>query len=162
MCLVHGMKSAHPVIQSYKQHHEFVVVHSYIQEQLVFAAPCERVYLCLAHRIDCLPFYVVGLCYLPPPAPWLGMAPGLGLPWFLLSTCPLRLFLINHTYKFSYNYHMKPKSYDTYLTLQTHDALHMHIYELGFFFFFLPVIRQVSWPRPLMLGTVIIYICTDT
>jgi hypothetical protein len=41
-----------------------------------------------------------------------------------------------------------------YLTLWAHDTLHIHIYELWFLFlFFLPVVRQVNWPRPLMSGT---------
>jgi hypothetical protein len=49
----------------------------------------------LSHPPDRLPSLSRGT---PPPTPWLGMAPGLGLPRFLLSTCPLQLFpWITHT-----------------------------------------------------------------
>jgi hypothetical protein len=58
---------------------------------------------------------------------------------------------INHTYKFSYNDYIKPKSFYTCLTLWAHDTLHIHIYELLILFlFFLPATRQGSWPRPLI------------
>ncbi len=89
MRLVHETKRYYLVIQSYRQHHEFVVSHSYILEQLVFTAPHEWVHLCLAYGIDCLPSHVVGL-HQPLPTPWLGMAPGLSLPQLLLPTSPLQ------------------------------------------------------------------------
>ncbi len=37
---------------------------------------------------------------------------------------------INHTYMFSYNYHMKPKSFHRYISLLVHDTLHiLYIYR---------------------------------
>jgi hypothetical protein len=64
--------SAYAVIQSYKQYYEFVVSHSYVLEQLVSAAPLERVYLCLAHRVDWSSF--PGGIALLPSAHFLGLA----------------------------------------------------------------------------------------
>jgi hypothetical protein len=66
--------------QSYKQYYEFVVSHSYILEQLVFAAPWERVHLCIAHGID-WPSLPRGVAMLP-------SAHSLGLLWLLGLACP--------------------------------------------------------------------------
>jgi hypothetical protein len=102
--------SAYPVIQSYKQHHKFVVLHSHILEQLVFAAPREWVHLCLAHGID-WPSLPCDGAVLPPAHSlawhgswaWLALVSVINLPALAVP--------INHIYKFPYYYHMKPKSF---------------------------------------------------
>ncbi len=65
---------------------------------------------------------------MPPSTHSLGLAwlPGLGLPWFLLLICPFQAVPTNHTYKFSYSYHMRPKFFNTYAKLWEHDTLHIH------------------------------------
>ncbi len=139
---------AYLVIQFYRQHHAFVVLHSYLLEQLVSAAPRKWVLLCLAYGID-WPSHPRGGAMLPPAH---SLACNGSWAWHALVSViilPAPAVPINHTYKFSYNCHMKPKSFYTCLTLWAHDTLHMHIYKLWFLFlFFLPFARQVSWPDP--------------
>ncbi len=147
--------SAYLVIQSYKQYYKFVVSLSYILEQLVFTAPRVWVHLCLAHRID-WPSLPHGGAMLPPAHSlawhgsswaWLALISVINLPTLAVP--------INHTYKFCYNYHMKSTSLYIYLTLWAHDIF-IYTYKLLFLFlFFLPVTKQVSWLRPLVLGTVL-------
>jgi hypothetical protein len=100
--------SAYLIIQSYRQHHETVVLHSYILEQLVFAAPRGWVHLCLTHGIDWPSFPCGGAMLLPAHSlAWLG-----SWAWLVLvsvNNVPAPAVPINHTHKLSYNYHMKPK-----------------------------------------------------
>jgi hypothetical protein len=56
------------------------------------------------------------------PLPWLGLA---SWDWLALI-CPFQAVPTNHTYKFSYSYHMRPKLFYTYTTLWAHDTLHIH------------------------------------
>ncbi len=108
----------------------------------------------MSHSQKRLPSHPRGGAMLPPhPLP--------GLAWLLGLACSCFCYQFAHTscshksYKqFSYNYHMRPRWFYTYLTLWAHDTLHIHIYELWFLFlFFLPVNRQVGWSQPLMSGT---------
>jgi hypothetical protein len=71
----------------------------------------------------------------------LAWLPGLGLPRFLLLICPFQAAPTNHTYKFPYSYHMRPKyTYTTFCTL------HIHTCELWFLSSFsLAVTRQAGW-----------------
>jgi hypothetical protein len=121
--------SAFLVIQFYKQYYEFVVSHSYVLEQLVSTAPREWVHLCLAHRIDWHSF-PSGVAILPP-AHSIGLA---RLSWAWLAPISIADLSTpgrshNHTNKFSYSFHMRPKLVYTYTTLQAHDILHIHTYE---------------------------------
>ncbi len=109
---------------------------------------------------DRLAFFPGGVAMLPPPHS-LGLAwlPGLGLPQFLLLICPFQAVPMNHTYKFPYSYHIRPKLFYTYTTLWAHGTLHI-LYCTRLWnmvsLFVLPHSHQAGpgWPRPLMSGTI--------
>ncbi len=91
---------------------------------------------------------------------WHGYAAPRPLPW-LERFAPISVADLstpgcshNHTYKFSYSHHMRPKLFYTYTTLRAHNTLHTYTYELWFLSsFFFTVTRQTGWPWPLMSGT---------
>ncbi len=61
---------------------------------------------------------------------------------------------INHTYKCSYNYHIKPKSFLHMLNFMgAWYITHTHIWIMVSLLVLPPVARQVSWLWPLMSGT---------
>jgi hypothetical protein len=110
---------------------QVTTLHSYILEQLVFAAPREWIYLCLSHGID-WPSFPCSRVMLPPLAPGLAWLHGLGSSSFCYQQLVRSGCSINHTYKFSYNYYMKLKSFHICLALWTHDTLHIHIQITAF------------------------------
>jgi hypothetical protein len=100
--------SAYLVIQSHTQHNKFVILHSYILEQLVFTVPRKWVHLCRAHGID-WPTLPYGGAMLSPAhsLAWHGSWAWLAL--VSVIDLPAPAVPINHTYKISYNHHIKPK-----------------------------------------------------
>ncbi len=153
MCLVHGTELC---IFSYSILILRICCISLICTWAASLCSTKRMGLSLSLSQDTLAF----------PSTWWGYAtparPLPGLAWLLGLACPDICYHPptpavprSHTYKFSYNYHIRPRSFYTYLTSWAHDALHMYIYELwSLFLFFLPVTRQACWPRSLMLGTI--------
>jgi hypothetical protein len=94
----------------------------------------------LSRLWDRLPSLSRGGAMLPPRAhSRFGLAPGLGLPQFLLSTtCLCYLFHKSHL-QVPYTHHMKLKSFYTCLELWAHDTLHTYTNKLQLFFLLLLV-----------------------
>ncbi len=139
MHIIHETNSAYLDIQSDKQHHKFVVLHlTYLRSQSLQHHENGSISSHSQDRLPSLPRVT------PCPLPSLAWLLGLACPGFCYQLAAPAVPM-NHTYRFSYNYHVKPKSFYTCSTLWAQDTLHVHIYKLWLLFlFFLPVARQVS------------------
>ncbi len=138
-------------------------IHSYILEQLSYAAPRNWVHLCLILGKDCSPFAWWGCAAPFSSQTWRG-PPWLGLPQFRYQqvVCSDSSYITHSSppqplHKFWHFYTCCHYGCITIYCIYTC----IHIIQSFFLFSFLTS-KQVSWPRTLMSGTLgpVVNICT--